>query len=262
MECPREEEVLSAFVDHEAPASRQRALARHLVNCEKCAAQVGRLLAVRAYLGAEPEQSASLSSDFWARLSHALRLADLMGHSAPKPKQRRLGQPRLALLTGAAALLMALVVGLTWRPPAPPLAPAELAQAHESALGQPAAPVLPPAVSGLQPAAWSTGPMLGDRGMWGPQTQWGQREQRAAVGHEVYRGSPLRLSRFTVPEEALDAREMRRVRVGAHEYYTAREGFTTILAQRAQGEWHLLAADAPLDVLIAFAESHPMELSR
>jgi|LSQX01.1.fsa_nt_gb hypothetical protein len=261
MQCPHEEETLSAFVDEETPASSRRALARHLLTCEKCAAEVGRLLAVQRYLTVEPEPAPDLSPDFWQRLSRALRLTDEVVHTAPRAQRR--WQPRLALASAMAAALILLMVGVNLRPSEPPLSPGALAQAHRSLEEQPAWPGLPQALSPLspptaplQPAAWNSRTNLAANGTWVPHVNWGQRDHRSPVPHEVYSGSPVLLSRFALPLRALDVRDMERVRVGEREYYAARQGATSMLAWLEGEEWQVLAADVPLETLRVFAELH------
>jgi len=70
------------------------------------------------------------------------------------------------------------------------------------------------------------------------------------------------VSRFIVPEKLLDVSGWRPLTYGDDRFYAAREGATTLLAQREHGEWQLLAARASLEQLLAFAELHEAELAR
>jgi anti-sigma factor RsiW len=292
MDCPREPEVLSSFVDGETPASQQRAVARHVLDCEKCAAETGRLLAVRSYLDVEPEEQASLSQEFFARLHQALSLSDMLtvAHHARPQRAPLVVSPRVAWATSAALALLLLAVALSWHPAPPGLLPASLAQAHESTVGpNPQAAWLKelasarpasnnnmslaavPASFGsgasLEPATLGSGPNISRNGLWGAAPASAPAplppSDAPALDHQVYSGAGLIVSRFTLADKALDVHTWQRVRRASGDYFTTQQGATTLLAQReGDGQWRLLASDASVEQLLAFAELYAAELSR
>jgi hypothetical protein len=246
MECPREEEVLSAFVDDEAPAERQRLLARHVMGCEKCAAETGRLLAVRRYLCVQPAP-ASLSPDFWGRLGHALRLNDQVAHAAPRPQRR--WQPRLALAGAAAMLLIVVALGVSSHAPAPTMvaeAPDIMAPSL-SASWPSSTPYLSSPMPSLQPAAFSTGPVMND-GLWTPPAEFAPPVRRAARPE-----ASVGVTHAVLPEQPLGGEPVERG-IGGREYYAAQRGSMTLVSWRQADGWHLLTAEAPLSSLILYAE--------
>lgn len=258
MECPREDdEVLSTFVDGEAPAGERRTVARHVLNCDKCAAETGRLLAVRTYLGTDPEHTAELSHGFWERLHQALRLTDEVASAPAKTKPRRRPspmsvavQPRVAWAVTAVSLFLAVMVLFTARTGPVTVAPATLAQTHQYVGGGFDSP------SSLQPVGWSTPPPASGGGVWLPQLSWGPSPFSGKVEHESYQGAGLTVSRFRLLEGALNTAGMKHRRVGGVDYYAGQQGPTTILARREGAYWLVLAANIPADDLLEFAEQY------
>ena len=260
MECPREEEVLSAFVDDEAPAERQRLLARHVMGCEKCAAETGRLLAVRRYLCVQPAP-ANLSPDFWGRLSNALRLNDQVAHAAPRLQRR--WQPRMALAGAAAVLLIVVGLGVSWHASAPVPAPTMVAQAPDlmvpsvSASWPSSLPGFERPTPSLQPAAWGNTSSVMNDGLWSPAAPSLQPRGAASASAD----SSAVVSHFVLPQQPL-AHKLPQPGIGGRAYYAAQQGSKALLAWHESDGWHLLTAEAPLDTLILYADLHGSDAGR
>jgi len=214
--CPTNQDHLSAFVDSELSDPRRRQAAGHVLECDDCAAQVGRLLAVKAYISAEPEESAALGPRFWRRLAQALDVIDAVGERmAPRPQRRAL-VPRLAALAAAGAAVVVLALALRVVALAPPR-------------------VAPPAPA----TANSTGSWMLEAGL--PQ--------------ELYRVSPRPVSLFSVPPGVLDLKLLQPVRSGDQNYYVGVFGFTSLLAWEEQGGWRVLTGEVPPEQLLELAAS-------
>jgi len=245
-DCPREEDQLAAFVDGELPPRQQRALARHLMDCPHCAAQAGQLLAVKSYLGVEPQEPASLSRAFWQRLTQALDLIDAVTARTLRPSARRPTRARLLALAAAGVALIAVAWGLRRANLPPVLQPELLSQAHQSMRWQ--APNSP-----ISPVAWSTTPSTGQT--WLPQARGDQILGEDTVIHELYSVSSLALSLFTLPEADLDVQALEPVQIGSQTYYLGAYGPTALLAWQEQGRWQVLVANTSLGHLLNLAES-------
>lgn len=246
-DCPLEEDKLSAFVDGELPPRQQRTVARHLMDCSRCAAQAGQLLAVKSYLGVEPDEQVSLSRAFWQRLKQALDLVDRVAARASRPAVRRPRRTRLAALVAAGVALIAGAWGLRLVNLPPVLQPELLSQAHRSALGR-------VENSSMSPVAWSTTPTPSAGRTWLPQARADQVLGEDAVTHELYQVGSLTLSAFTLPEVDLDVGTLEPIQVGAENYYLGAYGPTGLVAWQEQGRWQALVAHTSPGHLLNLAE--------
>jgi hypothetical protein len=248
-DCPREPENLSAFVDGELPPARQRQTARHLMGCDDCAAQAGRLLAVKSYLGAGEGQTVALTQAFWRRFDQALDLVDAMGdRMAPRPQRQKL-RPRLAALALAGVLVIAVAWGLRLRTLAPQVTPQVLVAAHRSLAGQ--------VTSGpFHSVGWRQPPLPSSTGDWALEASLARTAKLEGVTQDLYDIGASRLSAFAVPTEGLDLRQMESLQVGPRRYYLTSYGVTSLVAWQEQGKWQVLAADMPPRRLLLLAQMH------
>ncbi len=244
-----EEENLSVFIDGELPTGPQRALARHLLECPDCAAQAGRLLAVKYYLGANATEPEPLEPGFWGRLEQALDVVDAVAaRAARQPAPTRPLRRRVGALAGAGLVLVlaAWVLRLTTVPP--PVQPEALARAHNGL-------VLQVAQGPIIPAAWTPGQVQRTGRTWLPQARLDQALGTTGVQHQLYSVSSLPLSAFTLPASSLPRKRMMPVRVDRQEFYVTAERETNLVAWRRGEEWEVLAAAAPPTQLLALARA-------
>ncbi len=245
-DCHWEEENLSVFVDGELPTRRQRALARHLLDCSECAAHAGRLLAVKYYLGANSEEPETLESGFWGRLGEALDLVDAVGERTARRPAPSVPRRRAWALAGAGVFLIlaAWVLRLATLPP--PVQPEALARAHEVL-------VLQVAQGPIIPTAWVPGQAQRTGRTWLPQARLDQALGTTGVSHRLYSVSSLPLSSFTLPPGGLARDRMMPMRVDMEQFYVAAGGSTSLVAWREGDEWRVLAADTSPTQLLALA---------
>lgn len=245
-DCHWEEENLSVFVDGELPTGQQRLLARHLLDCAECAAQAGRLLAVKYYLGAKSEEPEKLEAGFWGRLEQALDLVDAVAERAAQQPTLATPRRRAWALAGAGVFLIlaAWVLRLATLPP--PVQPEALAQAHEGL-------VLQVAQGPIIPASWTPGQAQRTGRTWLPQARLDQALGATGVSHRLYSVSSLPLSAFTLPSSSLPRRRLIPVQVGMEQYYVSAGGTTNLVAWREGDEWRVLAADTSTTQLLALA---------
>ena len=245
-DCHREEENLSVFVDGELPTGQQRTLARHLLDCPECAARVGRLLAVKYYLGANAEEPKRLEPGFWGRLEQALDLVDAVAARAARRPAPAAPVRRAWSLAGAGVFLIlaAWVLRLATLPP--PVQLEALARAHEGL-------VLQVAQGPIIPASWVPGHAERTGRTWLPQARLDQALGTTGISHRLYSVSSLELSAFTLPSSGLPCKRMMPVQVDMEQFYMATGGATSLVAWRDGDGWQVLAGDTSPTQLLALA---------
>ena len=248
--CPSEEK-LSALVDRELPLPEQRTLAGHVAECEGCAAEAGRLLAVKLRVSTEPQPEASLTPDFWGRLGQAQDLLDAVRRRVTAPR-RPLRRRRWAVATAGAALL---VVALVWATrggaPLPVVDPGALLLAHQERAARPAG-----APGGSWPAAYAS-----DTWPASDLPGWPSLGLPPTAPRASFPGlAPLPISVFVLPARGFSPAGLQSVSVGPHRYLMATAGPSSLVAWRHGNHWHVLVAELPPWDLLNLAESQGQRL--
>ena len=142
MVCPREPDVLSAYVDGELRADERQLTADHLAVCPTCAREAAGLRAARSRLASQGLVEAPVG--FWARVSRALDIADTVASEVLAPRVPPVWVLRTARLAPSVVCLLLLVGAMYHQytksePGATQVA--QLARAHSELAREKAAPL-------------------------------------------------------------------------------------------------------------------------
>ena len=246
--CEVSEETLSAFVDGELSPRQQRRLACHIADCAVCSQRLGRLYAMKSYMGSAEQYDTSVPAGLWTRVRMALDTVDRVARSLPQLAPRPVPAWRLPALVAVGVLLIIAALYTRQLVVMRPTTAELLAQAHHSAI------TVLPAHQGLgRYQAISTDATTN---AWQPVRTALVRVDGGLGEQRVYQVGPAVLSYFSLPDRAFEPDTMLVLHQGRRLFYVGTTAELSVVAWRQPEGWGALVAHMYPDQLLPLAEMY------
>lgn len=244
--CGGSDARLAAWVDGELSADEEKELASHILLCDECACEVGRMAAHKCLLRRPEPQRLRPPRGLWARLVAELDRVDGVERALGIPTRRRRSLVPVLVACGVILIAAALWARTALLPPPAPIGE-QLVAIHDQAL-QASGLYLGP-LEALQAVGNSMAPPR-------PQVRW------QAVGkingqfmiHRICTAGPLPLSLITAPQAAVPLDALERVVRGGEAYHVASAPTGVAVVAVRQGMSYIFVAHTTLDDLLTLAQ--------
>ncbi len=247
--CRVTPETLSAFVDGELPVPDRRWLAQHIATCDSCSQQIGKMYALKVYVGCTEEKTEQVPVGFWQRVRRRLNEVDSVADKIIGIRPRPVLGWRLAALAAAGVLLVAVAIGVRDRLTPHPSDWSDLAHAHRAIAARIiSAPPSPGRRDSLGQGLTEV--------LWQPAHIQAIRTQMCSGQQAVYFAHGAIISHFSMPCDSLDVSTLTQVHDAGRRFYIDATAELSMVAWRTGTGWSAMIGNLYVEQLFALAKHY------